>query len=393
MIVSLRILHNTYYVIYLLVMKKALSLYSSRRNVTVWASDSCRLLAWKNGALFMEIHMARIGIQYDDVRGAIDILMARGESPSVQKIREVLGTGSFTTISDHLREWRSRREMKTDLPVSQVMPEPVLRLAESLWERAREASGEALAQYRQEADRQVEAAQSATQEARRQAEDAEQREAALTTHLAGTEQRLEARSAALARVESECEQWQERARQVEERLNRTLQQLDKLQQDNEQQAQAHQQALAERDAQYQARLSQEEQRHEAAEARLMTLLDEARQERIAAEKRHAATLQQVEKRQETLLEQLQEAQAALSREEKQRREAQWAKSRAEERIDTLRHEQSLLQARIDDQKRFGDEQAARLRSLEAELVRRTWQPDKGEVLKSRAVEEGVPTPK
>lgn len=335
--------------------------------------------------------MARIGIQYDDVRGAIDILMARGESPSVQKIREVLGTGSFTTISDHLREWRSRREMKTDLPVSQVMPEPVLRLAESLWERAREASGEALAQYRQEADRQVEAAQSATQEARRQAEDAEQREAALTTHLAGTEQRLEARSAALARVESECEQWQERARQVEERLNRTLQQLDKLQQDNEQQAQAHQQALAERDVQYQARLSQEEQRHEAAEARLMTLLDEARQERIAAEKRHAATLQQVEKRQETLLEQLQEAQATLAREEKQRREAEWAKSRAEERIDTLRHEQSLLQARIDDQKRFGDEQAARLRSLEAELVRRTWQPDKGEAFKSRTAEDVVPT--
>src|SRR5690554_1066415 len=359
----------------------------------VRASGSRRLLAWKSCALFMEIYMARIGIQYDDVRGAIDVLMARGESPSVQKIREVLGTGSFTTISDHLREWRSRREMKTDLPVSQVMPEPVLRLAESLWERAREASGEALAQYRQEADRQVEAAQAAIQEARRQAEDAEQREAALTAHLAGTEQRLEARSAALARVESECEQWQERARQVEERLSRTLQQLDKLQQDNEQQAQAHQQALAERDAQHQTRLNQEEQRHEAAEARLMTLLDEARQERIAAEKRHAATLQQVEKRQETLLEQLQEAQAALSREEKQRREAQWAKSRAEERIDTLRHEQSLLQARIDDQKRFSDEQAVRLRSLEAELVRRTWQQDKekGEVLASRVAEEVVPT--
>ena len=85
--------------------------------------------------------------------------------------------------------------------------------------------------------------------------------------------------------------------------------------------------------------------------------------------------------------------AALSREEKLRREAQWAKSRAEERIDTLRHEQSLLQARIDDQKRFSDEQAVRLRSLEAELVRRTWQQDKekGEVLASRVAEEVVPT--
>ena len=73
-------------------------------------------------------------------------------------------------------------------------------------------------------------------------------------------------------------------------------------------------------------------------------------------------------------EQLQEAQATLAREEKQRREAEWAKSRAEERIDTLRHEQSLLRARIDDQKRFGDEQAARLRSLEAELVQVLVEP-------------------
>src|SRR5690554_1629439 len=251
----------------------------------VRASGSRRLLAWKSCALLMEIDMARIGIQYDDVCGAIDTLIARGESPSVQKIREVLGTGSFTTISDHLREWRSRRESKSDLPVSHTMPEAVLRLAESFWQRAQEASGKTLAQYREEADRRVEEAQVAIQEALRQVEDAEQREAALTTHLAGTEQRLEARSAALVRLESERDQWQAQIRQAEERLARTVQQLDKLQQDNEQLVQVHQQALAERDAQHLARLNQEEQRHEAAEARLMTLLDEARQERIAAEKR------------------------------------------------------------------------------------------------------------
>lgn len=318
--------------------------------------------------------MARSGVQYEDVQGAIEALLAKGEAPSVQKIREVLGTGSFTTISDHLREWRFQRENGRDLPAAQAMPEPVQRLAENLWHKAEEVAGEALANYREQADRRVAETQAEMQEAQRRVENAEQREAALAAHLAGTEQRLEQRSAALARVESERDQWQERARQFEERLKRTLQQLDKLQQENEQQGQAHHQALAERDAQHLARLNQEEQRHEAAEARLMGLLDEARQERVSAEKRHDATVVQLEKRQEGMQRQLHETQATLAREEKQHRETQWARSRAEERIDTLRHEQSLLQARIDDQKRHLDEQAARLRTLDAELMRRIWQP-------------------
>ena len=50
--------------------------------------------------------MARNGIQYSDVQQAIDALLARGDTPSVQRIRDVLGTGSFTTISDHFRLWQ-----------------------------------------------------------------------------------------------------------------------------------------------------------------------------------------------------------------------------------------------------------------------------------------------
>jgi hypothetical protein len=35
--------------------------------------------------------MARNGVQYSDVQQAIDTLLAQGDSPSVQRIREVLG--------------------------------------------------------------------------------------------------------------------------------------------------------------------------------------------------------------------------------------------------------------------------------------------------------------
>ncbi len=319
--------------------------------------------------------MARSGVQYEDVKQAIDALMAKGEAPSVQKIRDLLGTGSFTTISDHLREWRARREERVETAPTQGMPEPIQQLAEGLWEKAQDAAGDALAEYREAADREVTAARDAVQDARRQAEDAEQREAALSTHLASIEQRLEARSAALATAEVERDQALEKARRLGERLARSLQQLERLQAESELQLQAHQQALGEREAQHQARQQQEEQRHEAAEARLMSLLDEARQERLAGEKRYAANLRQLESRQEALKQELQEMRAALAREEKQHRETQWARTRAEERADTMRHEQTLLQARIDDQKRHLEEQAGRLRLLESEISRRLWQGD------------------
>ncbi|WP_444677707.1 DNA-binding protein [Halomonas sp. E19] len=335
--------------------------------------------------------MARSGVQYEDVQRAIEALQAKGEAPSVQKIREVLGTGSFTTISDHLREWRNRRETNRESPTPLALPESVQRLVEGLWGKAQEEAGEALGRYREEADRQVADAKEAMLSAQRLVEDAEQRETALAAHLAGTEQRLEQRSAALAKAEAEREQALERASQLAERLTRSLQQLDQLQVDSEQQAQAYQQGLAERDAQHQARLNQEEQRHESAEARLMGLLDEARQERLSNEKRHQAALQQMEKRQEALQRQLHETQAVLAQEEKRHRETQWAKTRAEERIDTLRHEHSLLQARIDDQKRHLDEQAGRIRALEQELSRRIWQ-EPGERHREEAAESSETEP-
>ncbi|MBZ0330396.1 DNA-binding protein [Halomonas sp. ANAO-440] len=333
--------------------------------------------------------MARSGVQYEDVKQAIDTLMAKGEAPSVQKIRDVLGTGSFTTISDHLREWRARREVRAENVTTQAMPEPVQQLAEGLWEKAQDAAGAALAEYREAADREVTAARAAVQDARREAEDAEQREAALSAHLASIEQRLEARSAALATAEVERDQAIEKARRLGERLARSLQQLERLQAESELQLQTHQQALGEREAQHQARQQQEEQRHEAAEARLMSLLDEARQERLSGEKRYAANLRQLESRQEALKQELQEMRAILAKEEKQHRETQWARTRAEERAETMRHEQSLLQARIDDQKRHLEEQASRLRLLESEISRRLWQ---GEAHHQRE-ERGAPATK
>lgn len=317
--------------------------------------------------------MARSGVQYEDVQRAIDDLLARGESPSVQKVREVLGTGSFTTISEHLREWRTRREENRDVPPPRGMPAALQELAEALWQKAEESANAALAHYREEADGRVEAAEARVAEARRQAEDASQREAALAAHLTHTEQRLEERSAALAHCEAERDQLDSRVRRLESRRAELEGLLERIRGEMASQAREHQQALGTLEAEQRERLAREEQRHESAEARLMGLLDEARQERQAQEKSAAAREAQLEKRHSRLEQQLQESRGLLVEEERKHRDTDWARRQAETLADTRRHEQALLQARVDEQKRTIEEQALRLRNLEEQLHRCLWQ--------------------
>lgn len=56
--------------------------------------------------------MARTGITYLEVTTAIDKIIAAGDEPTIQKIRDVLGTGSPNTIHRHLTDWRSARPVE-----------------------------------------------------------------------------------------------------------------------------------------------------------------------------------------------------------------------------------------------------------------------------------------
>jgi hypothetical protein len=52
--------------------------------------------------------MARTGISFEDVRDAAESLLGRGLNPTIQRVRELLGTGSNTTISEHLKSWQQQ---------------------------------------------------------------------------------------------------------------------------------------------------------------------------------------------------------------------------------------------------------------------------------------------
>lgn len=279
--------------------------------------------------------MARSGIQYSDVQHAIDTLLIRGDTPSVQRIRDVLGTGSFTTISDHFRQWRSEREQNKDVPPPKGVPEVVVSLASELWREAQEVANQTLLHYREDANRQVEAAQLESAASAQQAANAEQRESAVAEHLRHVEQRMETLNRELAASQTSEHHWHqlaESARKEASQLKKNQQQLETQIEDS---YRTHEAELKQQQLAFEKRIAQEEQRHEAAEGKLMTMLDAAQQARSQEEKAYQKRLQQDEQRIETLNQALASKQQALHEQQMEVSEREKMLSDAQQQIARL----------------------------------------------------------
>jgi chromosome segregation ATPase len=74
--------------------------------------------------------MSRAGVTLLNVEQAILKLQGRGKNPSVDAVREVLGTGSKSTIAQHLRAWKAQQ-----LNPQGKLPQDLLALVSGLWER------------------------------------------------------------------------------------------------------------------------------------------------------------------------------------------------------------------------------------------------------------------
>lgn len=81
--------------------------------------------------------MARSSNTYQSVFKAADTLLEKGVRPTQQNVRDLIGTGSITTINKALGDWWStlseRLNRRQDHP---ELPEPVIRLASQTWDRA-----------------------------------------------------------------------------------------------------------------------------------------------------------------------------------------------------------------------------------------------------------------
>ncbi len=83
--------------------------------------------------------MAR-GITQEDVFRACDALLIAGARPTIERVRQHLGTGSPNTVGPHLDSWFKKLGARIVDPATfvaqEAVPDPVQQAAKHLWEQA-----------------------------------------------------------------------------------------------------------------------------------------------------------------------------------------------------------------------------------------------------------------
>lgn len=77
--------------------------------------------------------MARLGVTYQDVVNAANHLLGQGKQPTIELIRHFLGTGSSTTIANHLRQWRAEQDGTAALAQKENLPQEMINVMKGLW--------------------------------------------------------------------------------------------------------------------------------------------------------------------------------------------------------------------------------------------------------------------
>ena len=93
------------------------------------------------------ITMARAGVTYHDIAKAAEAIKTQGQEPTVDRVREHLGTGSKSTIAPLLKRWRSDNGEAADVS---GLPNDLVEVVKSLHERVQQMADHRIEQARQE---------------------------------------------------------------------------------------------------------------------------------------------------------------------------------------------------------------------------------------------------
>ena len=93
----------------------------------------------------------------DKVQKAADQLLANGQRPTQQAVRNIIGTGSITTINHALNFWWANLSQRLNRQSEHPgLPEPVITAASKLWDQAMVYSHAALNSQREEIQAELE---------------------------------------------------------------------------------------------------------------------------------------------------------------------------------------------------------------------------------------------
>lgn len=271
--------------------------------------------------------MARMGVQYEDVVEAALQLQRQGDSPTIQRIRDWLGTGSFTTISEHLKQWRDNQRNATPLQQeTQELPSSLINMAQQLWQQACLEADEKLQSYQQQADAEIRQALTDKQTALEEAQRMEEKTLLIDKKNNELLADMKQQAAQLSRLEVQLENTSEQLASLkatsQAKQEAATQKISELEEELEKQQAEQQLAIQQQKEQHLTALAHEQQRNEENQLRWMQEVDLARQQTLAVKeaadqeaKQAKLIVKQLEEKLTTSQTQIQQQALALQAEE------------------------------------------------------------------------------
>jgi len=99
--------------------------------------------------------MARTGVTYFDISKAASSIQAKGENPTVDRVREWLGTGSKGTIAPLLKQWKHENAPESSQNVHHNLPPDLLSLTQGLWDGLKGRSEQIMSDEREKFSKQL----------------------------------------------------------------------------------------------------------------------------------------------------------------------------------------------------------------------------------------------
>lgn len=256
--------------------------------------------------------MSRQGISYEQVVAAAEQLAGQQLNVTIERVRQVLGTGSHLTISKHLSQWRSHAERK-DSAAAMPLPDAITRSVQGIWQELHVAAEAEMQAARKQAEDavtsaqiQAHAAEQARAEALKQLNELQARLVGLEATAASLEQALATERAQRGAAEREALALQEQSK----RLADLAAAAQETQRESERQAQA----MLRQERQHAALL---QTRQEAQLERLRAELEDVRKATQAASLEWAAKEARYLERLDGTMQQLSSARNEAARQQEQ----------------------------------------------------------------------------
>ena len=144
--------------------------------------------------------MARPCVTYTEVANAIARLQAENRATTADNVRNLIGSGSKTTIVKHLRTWREAHTLEAQ---GDGLPLPLLEALKSLWTSVRNEANAEIAAHEDQTSKKMEALEDVLNRSQAQETSLNRENSKLQARLASNEVKIEEQTALLQAATTE----------------------------------------------------------------------------------------------------------------------------------------------------------------------------------------------